>query len=67
MDGPAFATYVRDVLAPELAPGSVVILDKLATQRNVEAAAAIAPLSIGSCICRPIRPTCIPSSKHSRS
>ncbi|TGN33125.1 hypothetical protein E4L95_23670 [Paracoccus liaowanqingii] len=33
--------YVRDVLAPELTPGSVVILDNLATHRNVKAAAAI--------------------------
>ena len=41
MDGPAFATYIRDVLAPELTPGTVVILDNLATHRNVEAAEAI--------------------------
>ncbi|TGN44393.1 hypothetical protein E4L95_20250 [Paracoccus liaowanqingii] len=31
----------RDVLAPELTPGSVVILDNLATHRNVEATHAI--------------------------
>lgn len=41
MDGSAFATYVRDVLVPELKPGTVVILDNLATHRNTEAAAAI--------------------------
>lgn len=41
MDGSAFAAYVRDVLAPELKPGTVVILDNLATHRNVEAARAI--------------------------
>ena len=41
MDGSAFATYVRDVLTPELTPGTVVILDNLATHRNVEAAEAI--------------------------
>ncbi len=41
MDGPAFATYIRDVLAPELTPGTAVILDNLVTHRNVEAAEAI--------------------------
>ncbi|MDF0604018.1 transposase, partial [Psychromarinibacter sp. C21-152] len=40
MDGPAFATYIRDVLVPELQPGTVVVLDNLATHRNAEAAAA---------------------------
>ena len=32
----AFASYVREVLVPELRPGTVVILDNLATHRNVE-------------------------------
>jgi transposase len=41
MDGPAFAAYVRKVLVPELTPGTVVILDNLATHRNVEAAQAM--------------------------
>lgn len=41
MDGPAFAAYIRDVLVPEIAPGTVVILDNLATQRNKEAAQAL--------------------------
>lgn len=41
MDGPAFAAYVRKVLIPEIAPGTVVILDNLATHRNKEAAAAL--------------------------
>lgn len=41
MDGPAFAAYVEKVLVPELIPGTVVILDNLATHRNVEAAKAI--------------------------
>ena len=31
MDGAAFAAYVEKVLVPELAPGTVVILDNLAT------------------------------------
>ncbi len=38
MDGPAFAAYVEKVLVPELAPGTVVILDNLATHRNTAAA-----------------------------
>ena len=41
MDGPAFAAYVREVLIPEIAPGTVVILDNLATHRNKEAAQAL--------------------------
>jgi len=32
MDGEAFAAYVEQVLVPELEPGTVVILDNLATQ-----------------------------------
>lgn len=38
MEGEAFAAYVRHVLAPELDPGTVVVLDNLSTHRNVEAA-----------------------------
>lgn len=41
MDGPAFAAYVKEALVPDLAPGTVVILDNLATQRNVAAAHAL--------------------------
>lgn len=41
MDGPAFAPHVREVLVPELSPGTVVILDNLATHWNVEAAEAL--------------------------
>jgi len=41
MDGPAFAAYIREVLVPEIAPGTVVILDNLATHRNKEAAEAL--------------------------
>lgn len=41
MDGPAFAAYIRHVLVPELEPGTVVILDNLATHRNKEAARAM--------------------------
>jgi transposase len=41
MDGPAFAASVERVPVPELMPGTVVILDNLATHRNVEAATPI--------------------------
>ena len=41
MDGPAFAAYVGEVLIPEIAPGTAVILDNLATHRNQEAAQAL--------------------------
>ena len=41
MDGSAFANYMRDVLIPEIEPGTVVVLDNLATQRNKEAAKAL--------------------------
>lgn len=41
MDGSAFAAYIRNVLVPELAPRTVVVLDNLATHRNVEAVRAI--------------------------
>ena len=37
----AFAAYIRDVLAPELEPGTVVICDNLAAHRNKDAAAAL--------------------------
>lgn len=41
MDGPAFATYIREVLIPEINPGTVVILDNLATHRNRQATEAL--------------------------
>ena len=41
MDGEAFAAYIEQVLVPELEPGTVVILDNLATHKNVAAANAM--------------------------
>ncbi len=38
MDGEAFAAYVEKLLVPELEPGTVVILDKLATHKDAAAA-----------------------------
>ncbi len=36
IDGPALAAYVREVLVPELVPGTAIVLDNLATHRNAE-------------------------------
>jgi len=41
MDGEAFTAYVKQVLIPELKPGTVVILDNLATHKNAAAAKAM--------------------------
>ncbi len=41
MDGPAFVAYIRDVLIPEIEPGTAVILDNLATHRNKQAEALL--------------------------
>lgn len=41
MDGKAFAAYVEQVLVPELAPGTVVTLDTLATHKTAAAAKAM--------------------------
>lgn len=41
MDGEAFAAYVEQVLVPELEPGTVAILDNLATHKNAAAAKAL--------------------------
>ena len=41
MDGPAFAASIRQVLVPEIEPGTVVIRDNLATHSNKEAAQAL--------------------------
>ena len=41
MDGTDFAAYVEKVLVPELSPGTVVILDNLATHKNAQAAKAM--------------------------
>ena len=38
MDGKAFANYIGHVLIPEIEPGTIVILDNLATHRNKQAA-----------------------------
>ncbi|MDO5611849.1 MAG: hypothetical protein Q4G14_01235 [Paracoccus sp. (in: a-proteobacteria)] len=40
MDGHAAAADIREVPIPKIAPGTVVILDNLATHRNKNAAQA---------------------------
>lgn len=41
MNGPAFETYIETQLAPELTPGTVVILDNLTTHKSRRAAQAL--------------------------
>ena len=41
MDGTAFATYIREVFVPASKPGTVVILDNLATHRKKDAVRAL--------------------------
>jgi len=41
MDGCAFASWAKHVLAPTLVPGDIIALDNLATHRNSEAIRAI--------------------------
>ena len=41
MDGPAFLAYVRQVLAPSLAPGDIVVLDNLGAHKVSGVRAAI--------------------------
>ena len=51
MDGPAFPTYVRDVLIPEIEPGMIVVLDNLATHATKEAEKPFASMAVGSYTC----------------
>jgi len=41
MDSEAFAAYIEQVLIPELGPGTVVILDNLATHKTAAAGKAM--------------------------
>ncbi|PIL21724.1 hypothetical protein P775_02805 [Puniceibacterium antarcticum] len=41
MDGEALAAYIRQVLAPKLLPGTVVICDDLPARCNKDAARAL--------------------------
>lgn len=41
MNGQTFSTYIETQLAPQLEPGTAVILDNLATHKNLQAAATL--------------------------
>ena len=60
MDGEAFAAYIREVLAPELLPGTVVICDNLATHRNKDAAQALKDVGCWFLYLPPYSPDLIP-------
>ena len=53
MDRDAFDTCIEKVLIPELEPGSVVILDNLATRNSDTAARRLKPMAAGFCSCPP--------------
>ena len=67
MDRDAFNTDVEKVLIPELDPGSVVILDNLATHKSDAAAQMLKSHGCWFCSCRPIAPISTPSREPSRS
>ena len=56
MDGEAFAAYIREVLVPDIEPGTVVICDNLATHKNVKAAAALSEQSCWGLFLPPYSP-----------
>jgi transposase len=41
MDGAAFETYVREILAPTLSPGDMVVMDNVPAQKRAQIRAAI--------------------------
>src|SRR5205085_9217007 len=41
MDGAAFEAYVKEVLAPTLAPGDIIVMDNLPAQKRAETRIAI--------------------------
>ncbi len=41
MDGPAFATYITEVLAPTLQPGDILVLDNLAAHKQASVRSAV--------------------------
>ena len=60
MDGEAFEAYIEQVLIPELEPGTVVILDNLATHKNAAAAKAIREAGCWFLFLPPYSPDCNP-------
>jgi transposase len=70
MDGAAFLAYVQQVLAPELGPGEVVVMDNLPAHRVAGVRRPSRPEVRACFTCRPIRRISIrsnspsPSSRH---
>ena len=56
MTGAAFLAYVEQMLAPELRPGDVVIMDNLAAHKVEGIAQAIRAAGASCATCRPTRP-----------
>jgi hypothetical protein len=67
MDGPAFAACIREVLVPEIPPGTVVVLDNPATHRNAEAVRAPRAHGCWFLYLPPYSQPFIPSNRHSQS
>jgi hypothetical protein len=60
MDGLAFEAYVKEVLAPTLRPGDIVVMDNLPAHKRAEALLSRRRAQ-GSSICHPTHPTSIQS------
>ena len=56
MNGPAFAACVREVLVPDIEPGTMIILDTLVTHRNKRPPPCSKRMDAGSSSCRPYAP-----------
>ena len=61
MDGPAFEAYVKEMLAPTLRPGDIVVMDNPPVHKRAEIRIASRRWEQGSCTCHPTRPTSIRS------
>lgn len=64
-NGEAFLVYVRNVLAPSLSQGDIVVIDNLPAHKVEGSAPRLKPAAQSCSICRPIRRTSIPSRWHS--
>jgi len=63
MDGPAFETYIETQLAPALEPGTVVILDNLATHKSQAAARSLRKQGCWFLFLPPYSPDLNPTSR----
>ena len=57
MDGAAVAAYIREVLVPEIEPGTVVVCDNLAAHKTPKPPPHWKPMDAGSYTCRPTAQT----------